>query len=84
MPRAPVLQAAKSVHGERQDPQVEQERSHELFSEWGHRWFDLKRTGRATAALGTKSGWSTHDLLLPLPEMEMKNNPALAPQNPGY
>ncbi len=32
---------------------VEQERKVELFVEWGHRWFDLKRTGRADASFET-------------------------------
>src|SRR5690606_28078371 len=29
-----------------------QERRVELFAEWGHRWFDLKRTAQADAILG--------------------------------
>lgn len=64
---------------------IEHERQVELFSEWGHRWFDLKRTDRADAVLSPlKLLWDNHDKLLPLPETEMKNNPALIPQNPGY
>jgi hypothetical protein len=31
---------------------IEKERKLELFGEWGHRWLDLKRTGRADAVLG--------------------------------
>lgn len=30
---------------------VENERLLELFSEWGHRWFDLIRTGRVAAVV---------------------------------
>jgi hypothetical protein len=64
---------------------IEKERQIELFSEWGHRWFDIKRTGRADAILSTiKPQWNMRALLLPVPENEMINNPNLKPQNPGY
>lgn len=64
---------------------VEQERKVELFTEWGHRWFDLVRTGRADAVLGAvKPAWQPTDKLFPLPEVEMNNAPNLKPQNPGY
>lgn len=64
---------------------IEQERKVELFSEWGHRWFDLKRTNRSNQVLSPlKPSWQVEDMILPLPENEMKNNPALTPQNPGY
>ena len=62
-----------------------QERQVELFTEHGHRFFDLKRTGRADAVLGpVKPGWNATDILLPIPESELLVNPNLAPQNPGY
>lgn len=61
------------------------ERQTELFSEWGHRWFDLKRSGRVNDVLsGIKTGWTTDDALYPIPENEIINNPSLLPQNPGY
>ncbi len=64
---------------------IEQERRIELFAEWGHRWLDLKRTNRADAVLGpVKPGWQSTDILYPLPQGEMKANPNLIPQNPGY
>jgi hypothetical protein len=57
----------------------------ELFCEFGHRFFDLKRTQRLDATLGVvKPGWDTHDRLLPLPESELSLNPNLKPQNEGY
>ncbi|OQP49179.1 hypothetical protein A4D02_29745 [Niastella koreensis] len=63
---------------------IEQERRIELFAEWGHRWFDLKRTNRANAVLNSKgSSWSTDDQLYPIPASELLLAPNLG-QNPGY
>lgn len=58
---------------------VEKERRYELFAEWGHRWFDLKRTGRATAVLGpVKTHWDEqNDLFWPLPQPQSLANPNL-------
>lgn len=64
---------------------VDLERRHELFTEWGHRWYDLKRWGKLTATLAPiKPGWSENDTIMPLPGQEMRNNPFLKPQNLGY
>jgi hypothetical protein len=63
---------------------VEQERRIELFAEWGHRWFDLRRTGRALAVLSPmKPGLTATDLWYPIPLDAMKTNPFLT-QNDGY
>jgi starch-binding outer membrane protein, SusD/RagB family len=63
---------------------IEKERRIELFAEWGHRWFDLKRTGRIGAVLGAaKPGWQPSDALYPIPASELLRNPFLT-QNPGY
>jgi len=63
---------------------IEQERRIELFGEWGHRWINLRRTGRADEILGpVKANWQLTDLLFPIPESEILLNPALT-QNPGY
>lgn len=60
------------------------ERQVELFSEWGHRWLDLKRTNTADAVLGAeKPTWKTTDVLYPIPLTEITNNSKLV-QNPGY
>ncbi|MFH7000966.1 RagB/SusD family nutrient uptake outer membrane protein [Flavobacterium bizetiae] len=61
-----------------------EERKKELFTEYGHRFFDLKRKDLLSVALGTKPGWNTAMSLLPLPEAELSLNPNLKPQNPGY
>lgn len=61
-----------------------QERRVELFTEWGHRWFDLKRTGNANAVLGAlKSTWTSDAQFLPIPQNEIAADPNLT-QNPGY
>lgn len=74
---------------------VEQERRMELFAEWGHRWFDLKRLpARSTTTSDKKrideimslfrpTTWNTTDALWPIPGLEITYNPALL-QNPGY
>ncbi|WP_369764935.1 RagB/SusD family nutrient uptake outer membrane protein [Flavobacterium sp. WC2429] len=64
---------------------VLQERRVELFTEFGHRWFDLKRTGKAGTVLSViKSAWKDRDNLLPLPASELLANSHLLPQNQGY
>jgi hypothetical protein len=73
---------------------LEQERRIELFAEWGHRWFDLKRFGtytlsgnfltRADEVLDIlKPAWETTAKLWPIPAKEVNLNPALI-QNKGY
>lgn len=64
---------------------IEQERRTELFCEWGNRWYDLKRTGRATDILAPVKGatWQLTDVLWPIPQQEINLNPSLT-QNPGY
>lgn len=63
---------------------INHERRVELFGEWGHRWFDLIRTGRASEVLGSlKSDWTYEDALRPIPESDLNLNPYLI-QNPGY
>lgn len=58
---------------------------YEFFSEQGHRWLDLKRSGSANEVLAPiKPGWKATDVLFPLPANELILNPNLNPQNPGY
>jgi hypothetical protein len=74
---------------------VAKERQSELFSEWGHRWFDLKRTDKVDEVMsvrtpskiigGQSASWSPFKGFLPIPLDEFKYNPALkGQQNPGY
>ncbi len=65
---------------------IEKERQVEFFAEWGHRWLDLKRTGRAQAVLkplSPNNTWMAGSELYPVPGQEILSNPALV-QNPGY
>lgn len=66
---------------------IAHERQVELFAEWGHRWFDLKRTNRAhdvLSNLAEKQPWAgDYQLLYPIPATEITTNPNLL-QNTGY
>lgn len=64
------------------------ERQVELFTEWGHRWLDLKRTGAVdsimTVVAPQKGGtWNTNGQLYPIPLSEINNDVNLT-QNTGY
>lgn len=69
------------------------ERQVELFTEWGHRWFDLCRTGNAPSVMGppgnvcqAKGGiWfsNNYQLLFPIPQADRNIDFNLS-QNPGY
>lgn len=56
------------------------ERRIELANE-GHRWFDLRRTGRAAEVLGITD---PNRLRWPIPQREILNSEDLVEQNPGY
>lgn len=64
---------------------IEKERRLELFCERGNRWFDLIRTHRADAVLGTVKGsdWAATDAVLPIPGKQIALNRNLF-QNKGY
>jgi hypothetical protein len=66
---------------------VAKENQIEFFAEWGHRWFDLKRTGQASGVLSViplKQPWAgDYQLLYPIPPEEIKADHFLM-QNPGY
>ena len=65
-------------------PAIEKERRIELCTEFGHRWFDLKRTKRADQILSLiKPTWKPTAALYPIPLDELNKNPNLTP-NPGY
>lgn len=64
------------------------ERQVELFMEWGHRWFDLKRTKKINDIMSIitpqKGGtWSSNWQLYPFRDVELTRDPNLT-QNEGY
>jgi hypothetical protein len=67
---------------------ITHERQAELFTEFGDRWLDLKRTGSLDSVMPLvephKGGvWNSYDSLFPIPASEILLNPHLT-QNPGY
>lgn len=63
---------------------IENENRHEFFAEWGHRWMDLKRTGRLDAVLSAqKTNWKSTAANFPIPQNDLNVNKKLV-QNPGY
>jgi hypothetical protein len=83
--RAGLAAKATTISSEQCLQAIEQERRIELFAEWGHRWFDLKRTNRANTVLSAAKGsnWHTNDQLYPIPFSELETDPNLE-QNTGY
>lgn len=66
------------------------ERQRELFTEWGHRWLDLKRLEKVdevmkviTLKKGNAAGWKSYQQYYPIPLTELKANPNLT-QISGY
>jgi len=67
---------------------IQLERRSEFFAEWGHRWFDLKRTNQLDAAMQAamefKHGtWSSYKSVYPIPNSEILRDVNLT-QNQGY
>ncbi len=65
------------------------ERQRELFTEWGHRWFDICRLDLSESVMSQVSSskgaeWMTYKRLFPIPENNIILNPNLAPNNVGY
>jgi len=73
------------------DSAILHERQVELFTEWGHRWFDLIRAGAVDTVMGTpgnvcaaKGGsWNADDILYPISNAQISLDPNLT-QNAGY
>jgi starch-binding outer membrane protein, SusD/RagB family len=66
------------------------ERQVEFFSEWGHRWFDLKRTNNLDALMtvitpkkANGQPWRPFQKLYPIPFSELQSGVHLS-QTPGY
>ncbi len=82
--RAGLAPLATSLSQSQVISAVYQERRVELFAEWGHRWFDLKRSGLIDAVLSVeKNNWQAYKALLPIPNQQIIYNSNLI-QNPSY
>jgi hypothetical protein len=67
---------------------IRHERQVELFTEWGNRWLDLKRTGMVDIFMSTESPlkggvWNINQQLYPIPQNDRNSDPNLT-QNIGY
>lgn len=69
---------------------ISHERQVELFTEWGNRWLDLKRTNQidsvmtiVTPVKAHGAPWISTQQLYPLPLTDIQGDPNLT-QNPGY
>lgn len=68
---------------------IQHERQVEMFTEWGHRWLDLKRTGTVDGVMSVvtpaKGGgaWNPNKALMPLPLGDLQVDQNLS-QNPSY
>ena len=86
--RAGLANTMATTQSELRDA-IEMERRFEFIGE-GHRWFDLKRTGKAIQTMNT---WFTansinvtidaNNLILPIPQSQLDTDPVMI-QNTGY
>jgi hypothetical protein len=83
--RAGLITPLVGLTPEQSLSEIVKQRRLELFTEWGHRWLDLKRTGLANSILAPLKGisWKDTDVLYPIPDSEITRNPN-AIQNLGY
>lgn len=80
----PISSIAPGISQEALLDSIHLEKRREFFTEWGHRWLDLKRTETADEVLAVeKPDWKSTDQYYPIPEKEILNNPNLE-QNSGY
>lgn len=67
-----------------------EEKRIELFTEWGHRWLDLKRTNQVDAVMSKVTpkknngrSWNSYQQYYPISSFELQSNPNLT-QTTGY
>jgi hypothetical protein len=73
-----------SLSGEDFINELVAEKRREFFTEFGHRFIDLKRLSRLNDLSAFKPGWEEYKQVWPLPLDEMLLNYNLSPQNSGY
>jgi hypothetical protein len=64
--------------------EINNENRREFFTEMGHRFFDLKRSGNLNSLVSIKTNWKSFHQLWPIPQKDLQLNSNLNPQNPGY
>lgn len=78
-----LIEAPTELSSELLLKMVFEERKKELFTEWGHRWLDIKRSKMGSELFSENPLWQETDYLYPIPELERIKNPNLT-QNEGY
>lgn len=78
------LQPLGSVSQEVLITELLNERRREFFTEFGHRFIDLKRLEKLHILSGVKPNWVESKKVWPIPQKELLLNPNLNPQNEGY
>lgn len=78
------LTALSSLSAEEFIDELLAEKRREFFTEFGHRFIDLKRMGRLEELGSLKPNWQEYKQRWPVPQSELMLNPNMAPQNPGY
>ncbi|WP_034888801.1 RagB/SusD family nutrient uptake outer membrane protein [Gillisia sp. Hel_I_29] len=78
-----VAEINPTISGEALLKEIYTQRREELFTEWGHRWFDLKRNGYIDTIFNNSPTWEITDGFYPIPSEEISKNPNLI-QNDGY
>lgn len=79
------LTILSNITSEKLAEEILLEKRREFFTEFGHRFYDLKRFRQLNIVMKKeKDTWSDRFENLPLPESELLINPFLGPQNDGY
>ncbi|MBW8686797.1 RagB/SusD family nutrient uptake outer membrane protein [Chitinophaga rhizophila] len=79
-----IKEHSPSISAEELKEKILHERRIELYAECGHRWYDLKRTGKVNQTMSAvKTKWQSTDTLWPVPATQIFLNPVLT-QNEGY
>jgi hypothetical protein len=88
--RADLPPLSPSLSGDSLMAAIAHERRIELFAEWGHRWFDLRRTAKIDSIMtiitpkkNPGGVWQNYQQLYPIPLSQLSVNPFLK-QNIGY
>lgn len=82
--RAGLLAITNPVSKENLLNEILSENRKEFFTEFGHRFFDLKRLNKLQTLQTIKPNWKDFHRVFPIPQKEILLNTNLNPQNTGY